>query len=93
MAGIAHQVVVPLRPHEARIFFGRQLDLVAAEWKLSPRETQILDRVLCAFTDRTIAEQLGLSVRTVNRHLRSLLFKAGVATRAALVSRTLDPEG
>ena len=93
MAEISHQVVVPLRPRQLRIFLGHQLEAAAITWKLTPRETLILDRILCAYSDSTIARQLGLSPRTVHRHVRSLLFKSATASRAELVSRALHLNG
>jgi DNA-binding NarL/FixJ family response regulator len=54
---------------------------------LSPRETKILSLVAEGLTDAQIAEELYLSTRTVNAHLRSVYRKLGASSRAAAVKR------
>jgi DNA-binding NarL/FixJ family response regulator len=59
---------------------------------LTPRETEVLSWVAKGKTNRDIAEILGMSPRTVNKHLEHVFEKLGVETRAAaaaLASRTL----
>ncbi len=59
---------------------------------LTPRETEVLSWVAKGKTNRDIAEILGMSPRTVNKHLEHIFEKLGVETRAAaaaLASRTL----
>jgi DNA-binding NarL/FixJ family response regulator len=60
---------------------------VAARWGLSPRETQILALLGEGLTNRAIAAQLGIEVRTVETHLTSMFGKAQVESRAELVVR------
>jgi DNA-binding CsgD family transcriptional regulator len=50
---------------------------------LTAREVDVLRLVAAGLTDAEAAEQLFLSVRTVNAHLRSIYRKAGVHSRAA----------
>jgi DNA-binding CsgD family transcriptional regulator len=50
---------------------------------LSPREVEVLRLVAQGMTDRQVGEQLFLSTRTVNQHLRSIYNKLGVSSRAA----------
>ncbi len=60
---------------------------------LTPRETEVLTWLSKGKTNRDIAEILGMSPRTVNKHLEHIFQKLGVETRsaaAALASRTLD---
>lgn len=59
---------------------------------LTPRETEVLSWVAKGKTNRDIAEILGMSPRTVNKHLEHVFEKLGVETRAAaaaLASRSL----
>jgi DNA-binding NarL/FixJ family response regulator len=59
---------------------------------LTPRETEVLSWLAKGKTNRDIAEILGMSPRTVNKHLEHVFEKLGVETRAAaaaLASREL----
>ena len=59
---------------------------------LTPRETEVLSWVAKGKTNRDIAEILGMSPRTVNKHLEHVFEKLGVETRAAaaaLASRSM----
>lgn len=61
--------------------------LLSTEPKSSPglttRETQVLRLVATGRTNRTIAGELGISEKTVARHLSNIFSKLGVSTRAA----------
>jgi DNA-binding response OmpR family regulator len=62
------------------------------EAALTPRETEVLAWLAKGKTNRDIAEILGMSHRTVNKHLEHIFEKLGVETRAAaaaLASRSL----
>lgn len=59
---------------------------------LTPRETEVLSWIAKGKTNRDVGEILGLSPRTVNKHLEHVFEKLGVETRAAaaaLASRGL----
>jgi DNA-binding NarL/FixJ family response regulator len=59
---------------------------------LTPRETEVLSWIAKGKTNRDVAEILGMSPRTVNKHLEHVFEKLGVETRAAaaaLASRGL----
>jgi DNA-binding NarL/FixJ family response regulator len=59
---------------------------------LTPRETEVLSWIAKGKTNRDVAEILGMSPRTVNKHLEHVFEKLGVETRAAaaaLASRDL----
>jgi DNA-binding NarL/FixJ family response regulator len=59
-------------------------------YQLTPREHDVLAWLAKGKTNRDIAEILGMSPRTVNKHLEHIFVKLGVETRtaaAALVSR------
>ncbi len=50
---------------------------------LTAREVEVLRLLAQGLSDAQIAEQLVISVRTVNRHTTSLYSKLGVSSRAA----------
>jgi DNA-binding response OmpR family regulator len=60
---------------------------------LTPRETEVLSWLAKGKTNRDIADILGMSHRTVNKHLEHIFEKLGVETRAAaaaLASRVIS---
>jgi DNA-binding CsgD family transcriptional regulator len=50
---------------------------------LTLREVEILRLVAAGLTNRQAAERLGLSIRTVDAHLRSIYAKLGIKSRSA----------
>jgi two-component system, NarL family, response regulator DevR len=54
----------------------------AALQALSPREVEVLAEVRHARTNREIAQRLGVSTTTVNKHVHQILRKLGVRNRA-----------
>ena len=50
---------------------------------LTPRETEVLSWLAKGKTNRDIADILGMSPRTVNKHLEHVFEKLGVETRSA----------
>ena len=50
---------------------------------LTLREVEILRLVAAGMTNRQAAERLGLSIRTVDAHLRSIYAKLGIKSRSA----------
>jgi DNA-binding CsgD family transcriptional regulator len=54
---------------------------------LTPRETQVLSMVAAGHTNRRIGHRLGLSERTVRKHLENINDKLGTVNRAAAVDR------
>lgn len=64
-----------------------------ADASLTPRETEVLSWLAKGKTNRDIGDILGMSPRTVNKHLEHIFEKLGVETRAAaaaLASGQLD---
>ena len=55
----------------------------AAPGGLTKREVEVLRLVASGMTNRAIATQLGLSEKTVARHVHNSLTKIGVPSRAA----------
>jgi pimeloyl-ACP methyl ester carboxylesterase/DNA-binding CsgD family transcriptional regulator len=65
-------------------------DDVVADEVLTPRETEILRGVAAGMTNQAIAQQLFVSVRTVERHLGNMYAKLGLhgkSGRAAIAAR------
>ncbi|MGZ9161277.1 MAG: helix-turn-helix domain-containing protein, partial [Candidatus Limnocylindrales bacterium] len=50
---------------------------------LSPREVEVLRAVAAGHTNREIGAELGLSERTIDRHVSNIYTKLGVSSRAA----------
>ncbi len=61
------------------------LDLapLSSRYQLTGREVEVLHWVACGKTNRDIGDILGLSPRTVNKHLEHVYVKLGVGTRTA----------
>ena len=57
---------------------------------LTARERQVADWLGAGKTDRDIAAILGMSHRTVQKHLQHLYEKLGVETRTAAVVRAME---
>jgi ATP/maltotriose-dependent transcriptional regulator MalT len=63
---------------------------ITAAIGLTARELEVLRLVAQGLTDAQVADQLVISPRTVNGHLRSIYSKLGVTSRAAATRYTLD---
>lgn len=55
--------------------------------QLTPREVEVLQWIACGKTDADVAALLGLSPRTVHKHLEHIYLKLGVETRTAAAMR------
>ena len=53
--------------------------------KLTPREQEVLGLLAVGYTNREVADELTISVRTVETHRASILAKLRLRTRADLV--------
>ncbi len=60
-----------------------QVEASLDHYQLTPRETDVLCWIAKGKTNRDIGEILGMSPRTVNKHLEHIYVKLGVETRAA----------
>jgi DNA-binding NarL/FixJ family response regulator len=70
--------------------FARSLASLDGHGTLTGRERDVVYRLASGITDRQIAAQLGLSPRTVHKHLEHVYQKLGVSTRTAAVMRIVD---
>ena len=61
--------------------------------ELSDREQQVLRHLADGLTDREIANRLGISPRTVETHVGSILHKLGVRNRAQAARRYMESNG
>ena len=69
-----------------------QLELVQ-RFALTVRELEVLQWVACGKTNRDIGTILGLSPRTVNKHLEHVYVKLGVETRTAAAAVAMAAAG
>lgn len=60
------------------------------QYRLTPRETDVLNWLAKGKTNRDIADILGMSPRTVNKHLEHIFIKLGVETRSAAVGMAIN---
>ena len=65
---------------------GLDLKKVKGLFRLSNRESDVVEQLVSGGTDKEIANQLGISVETVRAYLKSIRAKLGVSTRTAIVS-------
>ena len=63
---------------------------LTAAFGLTGRESEVLYWVVCGKINRDIGEILGMSPRTVDKHLQHIFEKLSVETRTAAVSMVLN---
>ena len=91
----ARRALIEVGAHgDLAVLGGRPVRDVAG---LTPRELEVLGLVAAGLTNRAIAAELGISVRTVDRHVTNILARLGVASRTAAATagheRGLLPPG
>ncbi|MGW3353311.1 helix-turn-helix transcriptional regulator [Nonomuraea rubra] len=64
--------------------------LLMLAYALTPRERDVLQRVIAGMPSAGIATDLSISTSTVRDHLKSIFAKVGVRSRGQLVSHILD---
>jgi DNA-binding CsgD family transcriptional regulator len=79
----AHGVVVTLRAPAVEETF----DLVARAYALSRREREVAGLLAAGFDTTSVSHRMHISAHTVHDHVKSLLRKVGVRSRAELVAR------
>jgi DNA-binding NarL/FixJ family response regulator len=70
-----------LAPPPNDLGFSPRPDLPVCVPQLTRREQEVLALLRYRFTDREIAEQLGIGVRTAESHVASVIGKLGAANR------------
>ena len=58
---------------------------------LSPREREVMERVVAGKLNKVIADELGISIKTVEVHRARVMQKLGVSSVAELVQAMLEP--
>ena len=71
-------------------FTAPQLPSEAPDFKLTPRETEIIERIGRGDRDREIAETLTVTESTVKKHVQNILRKLHARNRAEAVARLRD---
>ena len=66
---------------------GPLIDSAKVDFRLTPRECDVLELVAAGQSNRGIANNLGCSSRTVEVHVSRLLEKSGCGSRAELIAR------
>jgi DNA-binding CsgD family transcriptional regulator len=66
---------------------GTAMGAFRTRYRLSPRETEVVELVLLGYRNRDIATTLGTSAATVKKHLTHIFDKVGVDTRTQLIAR------
>ena len=84
--------VIPLDAEAADVAIsvrelGTAMGAFSNRYRLSPRESQVVELVLLGYRNRDIASTLGTTPATIKKHLTHVFDKVGVDTRTQLVSR------
>ena len=85
------EVLLPLiakllsEAREQRVKNERQSLNEAQIWKLTPREQQVLERIVAGRLNKQIADDLGISIKTVEAHRASIMDKTNSGTVADLM--------
>jgi two-component system response regulator NreC len=78
-----------IHPTMTRALLEKSTNSKRTQWgpheSLTPRETDVLRLIVLGYTNRQAAEELGLSVRTVETHRANLMGKLGLKSRVELV--------
>ena len=93
---VVHRGEVFLYPSVAKVLVRSYLGqagptaAVPDEERLTPREEEVLIRIAEGLTNQEIAEQLVLSVKTVDRHRENIMRKLKLHRRAELVKYAIE---
>jgi DNA-binding CsgD family transcriptional regulator len=63
-----------------------RLPAIAARWKLTPRQTAVLEQVVRGASNRAVAEQLACSEKTIELHVSALLARTRCQSRSELIA-------
>ncbi|XYH95556.1 helix-turn-helix transcriptional regulator [Sorangium sp. So ce1128] len=68
----------PSRAFQLRLLLARRA------WRLTPRETEMLELILRGYTNEAISRKLGRRISTVEQHVTGVLEKSGTTSRTKL---------
>ena len=63
------------------------MDIKRGQMKLTSRQHEIAELAALGLTNKLIARQLGITEGTVKAHMRKILARLGVSSRAAFAAR------
>lgn len=72
---------------------GMYLSLIGRQWKLSPREKELVRLLLSDKSNKEIAHALALKENTVKGYMKLLMRRLGVGSRTGIVSQLLIGSG
>ena len=85
LLGIKSEPVKPTPPYPGTDLRSGTVQLVASEFGLTPRETDIIDCLAHGYTVKAIAESLHISTGTVQTHMKRLYAKMNVHSRQDVI--------
>ncbi len=74
---------------EARLFTSARWGRLVEYLELTPRQSEIAQRICEGLTYKAIAQQTGISINTVRMHMRALFSKLGAHDRLSVVLRMI----
>lgn len=74
------------QPASAKSELEQIVEQVAQEFQLSEREREVMALIGQGYTASAVAEQLVISINTVNTHIRNIYRKLGIHKRSELIS-------
>jgi DNA-binding NarL/FixJ family response regulator len=63
-----------------------RIDRAIIEWKLTPRQAEVLSLIVAGRTNKEIAQALACADNTIELHVTRLLRKTGTASRTQLIA-------
>lgn len=67
------------------VLFEQEVDLLSSDFRLSPRETEVVRLLFRGMSDKQIASQMRISFGTERTHVSRLFRKCGVGYRRQLI--------
>jgi DNA-binding CsgD family transcriptional regulator len=83
------RIVVTLEPLGRRAASWR--DRAQVHYRLTGRETAVLEQLVKGFTNKEIAHVLGITEQTVKEHVKHIMRKTGTTTRTGVLAKVLAP--
>ena len=88
---VLHGVVALLQP--LAMVPDACLSLIAATYRLTPREHELLHHLASGLSTADVAREMGISLHTVRDHIKNLYRKTGTRSRSDLVGLLSHPAG